>query len=67
MAAPTRSLLAALVSTSVVVTMALAWAGWRLLDQQRAIDEQRARDRLEHAADALAAGFLGNLPTPASG
>ena len=61
MAGPTRSLLAALVSTSVVVTMALGWAGWRLLDQQRAIDEQRARDRLEHAADALAAGFLGKL------
>jgi hypothetical protein len=41
--------------------MALGWSGWRLLDQQRAIDEQRARDRLENAADALAAGFLGKL------
>jgi hypothetical protein len=41
---PTHSLLAALVSTTVVVTMALGWAGWRLVDQQSAIDEQRARD-----------------------
>jgi signal transduction histidine kinase len=57
---PTRSL-AGLVSTAVVVTIALGWAGWRLLDQQRAIDEQRARDRLENTADAVAAGFLGRL------
>jgi signal transduction histidine kinase len=58
---PTRSLLAALVSTAVVVTAALGWAGWRLLDQQRAIDEQRARNQAESVADAVAAGIRGKL------
>lgn len=57
----THSLLAALVSTTIVVTAALGWAGWRLLVQQRAIDEQRARDRLESTADAMAAGIRGRL------
>jgi hypothetical protein len=44
---PPHSLLAALVATTIVVTAALCWAGWRLLDQQRAIDEQRAREQLD--------------------
>lgn len=56
-----HSLLAALVTTTTVVTAALCWAGWRLLDQQRAIDEQRARQQLESAADAVAAGVRGKL------
>jgi signal transduction histidine kinase len=58
---PTHSLLAALVSTTVVVTAALGWAGWRLTDQQRVIDEQRARDQVESAADAVAAGIREKL------
>jgi signal transduction histidine kinase len=45
----------------VVITAALCWFGWRLLDQQRAIDEQRAREQLESAADAMAAGIRGKL------
>ena len=52
---PTRSVLAALLATTVVVTAALAWAGWRLLDQQQALDDQRARERSESMADAAAA------------
>ena len=48
-------------STAVVVTVALGWAGWRLLDQQRAIDEQRTRERLESTADTAAASFLRRL------
>jgi signal transduction histidine kinase len=59
--APTQSLLGALAITTVVVTAALGWAGWRLLDQQRALDEQRAQDRVESAADAVAAGVQGRL------
>ena len=61
MATPTQSLLGALAITTVVVTIALGWAGWRLLDQQRALDEQRARDRVESAADAVVAGVQGKL------
>jgi hypothetical protein len=55
MARPGQSLLAALAVTTTVVTAASSWAGWRLLAQQRAIDDQRKRERLERGADAIAA------------
>jgi signal transduction histidine kinase len=58
---PGHSLLTALVATTVIVTAALGWAGWRLLDQQRSIDDQRARDQLESGADAIAAVVRGRL------
>jgi hypothetical protein len=58
---PGQSLLAALAATTVVVTAALCWAGWRLLEQQRAIDDQRARERIERSADAIAAEVRGKL------
>jgi signal transduction histidine kinase len=58
---PPHSLLGALVATTIVVTVALCWAGWRLLDQQHAIDEQRAREQLESSADAIAAGVRGKV------
>ena len=58
---PPYSLLAALVSTTIVVTAALGWAGWQLVDQQRTIDDQRARDQVESAADAVAARIRGKL------
>ncbi|MEX2270691.1 MAG: hypothetical protein WD690_04440, partial [Vicinamibacterales bacterium] len=54
-------MIAALVGTTAIVTGALVWGGWRLLDQQRAIDEQQSRERLETAADALASGITGRL------
>jgi hypothetical protein len=53
--------LAALIVTTVIVTTALVWAGWRLLDQQQALDEQRARGQADSAADAVAAGIRGKL------
>jgi len=58
---PPNTLLAALVATTIIVTAALGWAGWRLLDQQRAIDEQRAREQLEMSADAIASRVSGAL------
>jgi len=58
---PGHSLLAALVATTAVVTASLCWAGWRLLDQQRSIDDQRAREQLESGADAIAAVVRGRL------
>jgi signal transduction histidine kinase len=58
---PPQSLLAALAATTVVVTVAVCWAGWRLLDQQRAIDEQRAREQLDSGADAIASRISGRL------
>ena len=58
---PPHVLLGALAATTIVVTAALGWAGWRLLDQQRAIDDQRARGQLEMSADAIASGISGTL------
>ena len=45
----------------MAVSAALGWFGWRLLNQQRAIDEQRVREQLESSADALAGGIRGRL------
>ncbi len=47
--------------TTVVITVALSWAGWRLLEQQRDIDEQQAQRQLEAAAEIVAAGIRGKL------
>ena len=48
-------LAAGLIATTVVVSGVLGWLVWRLIDQQHAIDEQRARDQLERSADAVSA------------
>jgi hypothetical protein len=34
----------------------LIWLGWRLLDLDQALARQQVQDRLEHAADLIAAG-----------
>ena len=60
-ASATRSLLAALGVTTAVVTGALGWAGWRLADHQRLLDEQRVRDQADSAADIVATGIRGRL------
>ena len=56
-----HSLLTALVATTVLVTAALSWAGWRLLVQQGAIDEQRSVQQLESAAAGIVANIRGKL------
>lgn len=61
MVRPPSRLLVVLAATTVVVTAALCWAGWRLLDQQRTIDKQREREQLENRADAIAADIRGRL------
>jgi hypothetical protein len=62
---PPQSLLVALVATSVVVTGALGWFGWRWFESQRALDEQRAHAQsaatAEATADAVAAGLQSKL------
>jgi signal transduction histidine kinase len=47
--------------TSVVVTVALVWFGWRSVGQQSAIDRQLARERLDTAADAVVSGIRGKV------
>jgi len=46
------------VAITVVLVAALGWLSWRLLDQDRALERQRTRDRLESAADLVAAELL---------
>jgi signal transduction histidine kinase len=48
-------LIAALVTTTIVVSGVLGALAWRLIDQQHALDEQRARDQLERSADTISA------------
>jgi len=56
-----RALLAALVATTIVITVVMCGVGWLLLNQQREIDEQRARKQTGDQADALAADIRGHL------
>ncbi len=55
-AAPVR-LLALFVVISGVPLVALGWLGWRVLQQDRALETQRLRERLDSAA-TLVAGEL---------
>ena len=50
-------LIALFVILSGVPLIALGWLGWRLLQQDRALDAQRLRDRLENAASVLVREF----------
>jgi signal transduction histidine kinase len=54
-------LLTALVATTLVVSVALGWAGWRLVVQERAIDERRALDAAESLATGITAAVRGRL------
>ena len=56
LAAPV-TLLALFVLLAGIPLVAVGWLGWRLLEQDRALDVQRARERLDNAA-ALAAREL---------
>jgi Tfp pilus assembly protein PilX len=52
---PPRTLLLALFLVTLVAVSTLGWFGRRLLDQERAVENQRARERQEQAADRIAA------------
>lgn len=54
-------MLAALLAASLAVTGALVWFGLRSLRQERDLARQRKRERLETAADAVAAAVRGKL------
>src|SRR5262247_2354940 len=40
---------------TLLVASALGWLGWKVISQERALDRQRQRERLEQTADAVAA------------
>jgi signal transduction histidine kinase len=48
-----RPLLPAFLAVTLVPACGLAWLGWRLLEQDRALEAQRWRERRERAADSL--------------
>ena len=52
---PPRRTLAVFLALMLVFGGALAWLGWQLLEQDRALERQRVQERLEQAADSIAA------------
>jgi signal transduction histidine kinase len=58
---PRRALLAVLLATSGLVTVAAAWFGWRLVAQQRELEARRSREQAETTADAMTASLRGRL------
>ena len=53
---PPRRTLTVFLCLILVLGGALGWLGWRLLKQDRALEGQRLQERLELAADHMAAG-----------
>jgi two-component system, OmpR family, phosphate regulon sensor histidine kinase PhoR len=58
---PPKSLLLILFLLTLVSISAVAWFGWKLLELERVVDAQRAQERLEQAADQVAATLRGTL------
>src|SRR5208283_3988304 len=58
---PPRSLLVGLFLLTLASISTLAWFGWRLLDQERLVEAQHAREHLEQSADRIAATLRGSL------
>src|SRR5579871_4232401 len=58
---PPRSLLTLLFLFTFVSVSALGWFGWKLLDQERVVESQRAQEKLEESADRIAAIARGIL------
>jgi hypothetical protein len=52
---PPRSLLLILALLAMVSLPAVGWFDWRLLDQERLVEGQRAPERLEQSADRISA------------
>ena len=66
-------MLAVFLGVALVSAGALGWLGWRLLQQDLALESQRRRDALEQAADRAAATMQlalaelqGSLASPAA-
>ncbi|MBL8177978.1 MAG: HAMP domain-containing histidine kinase [Bryobacterales bacterium] len=58
---PPRTLLVYLFALTLVSISALSWFGWRLFDQERLVESQRAQERMEQMADRVAATLRGTL------
>ena len=58
---PPPLLLGSFLAIMLALGAALSWLGWRLLEQDRSLESQRARERLEYAADRIVAELRGSL------
>ena len=58
---PPRSLLVSLLLLTLVSVSALGWLGWSLVSQERIVEAQQSRERLEQAADRIAANLRRDL------
>ena len=58
---PPKALLLLLFLLTLISVSTLAFFGWRLLEQQRMVEAQRSQERLEQAADRIAAIVRGAL------
>ncbi|HEY2014788.1 MAG TPA: histidine kinase dimerization/phospho-acceptor domain-containing protein, partial [Bryobacteraceae bacterium] len=58
---PPRSLLLILFLLTLISVSTVAWFGWKLLEQERVVEAQRAQERLEQVGDRLAATLRGTL------
>jgi signal transduction histidine kinase len=56
-----RSLLLILFLLTLVSISAVGWLGWKLLEQERLVEAQRAQERLELKADQIATTVRGTL------
>ena len=54
---PPRRLLLFLFTLTLVSVSSLLWFGWKLLEQERLVEAQRGQERLEQAADRIAASL----------
>ncbi|HEX3876997.1 MAG TPA: hypothetical protein VHW24_08425, partial [Bryobacteraceae bacterium] len=54
---PPRGILLGLFAFTVACISALAWLGWKWVDQERFVDAQRAQEELEQSADRVAAAM----------
>ena len=53
-----RYLLTLFLAIMLVLAASLGWLSWRLLKQDRALESQRSQERLDNAADLIAASLL---------
>ncbi|UCD25083.1 MAG: hypothetical protein JSW51_03935, partial [Gemmatimonadota bacterium] len=60
---PPRHLVVLFLGIALVLLCALAWLGWRLYQQDRALEQQRVEIRLEHATDVVATEHTRRLAT----
>ncbi len=52
-----RNLVALVIGVMMVPLLALPWLGWRLLEQDRALESQQVQQRVERAADVVVAAL----------